>query len=526
MRQAASPKRPKLNLKAFEQKLRLRRLRMKDYDRVVEMQLTCFPKMKPWLREQFASMLKLFPEGQLGVESNGCLVASSCSLIVDFDLYSEWHNWMLISDGGYIRNHNPTGDTLYGIEIMVDPAYRGMRLARRLYEARKKLCRERHLQRIVIGGRIPGYAVYRDTVSPREYVEKVKDISLYDPVLTTQLANGFTLQRLIADYMPSDEDSAGYATHMEWINLDYLPDARRHVHPVQVVRLCAIQYQMRPIANFDAFVQQVTYFVDMTSEYHCDFVVFPELLTLQLLSFTKTQRPGEAARKLADFTPKYLELFTRLAIKYNVNIIGGSQFTLEDDKLYNVAYLFQRDGRLGKQYKLHITPAERKWWGVEGGRTVDIFDTDRGRVAIHIGYDIEFPELTRIASKKGAQIIFCPFNSDERHGYLRIRYCAQARCIENHVYVVMSGGIGNLPFAEHADIHYAQSGILTPVDFSFSRDGVGAECHPNIETMVTHDVDIELLRRHKYTGTTQNWNDRRQDLYHLTYQEGRETVQV
>jgi len=146
-----------------------------------------------------------------------------------------------------------------------------------------------------------------------------------------------------------------------------------------------------------------------------------------------------------------------------------------------------------------------------------VFDTDRGRIAIIVCYDIEFPEIARIATKNGAQIIFCPFNTDERHGYLRIRYCAQARCIENHVFVATAGCIGNLPFVENADIHYAQSGIYTPADFSFSRDGIGAECMPNVETVVMHDVDIELLRRHKYTGTTQNWNDRRKDLYRVLY---------
>ena len=63
------------------------------------------------------------------------LVASSASLILEFDLYSDWHDWTKISGGGFIKNHDPEGDTLYGIEIMVHPEFRGMRLARRLYEA-------------------------------------------------------------------------------------------------------------------------------------------------------------------------------------------------------------------------------------------------------------------------------------------------------------------------------------------------------------------------------------------------------
>jgi predicted amidohydrolase len=101
--------------------------------------------------------------------------------------------------------------------------------------------------------------------------------------------------------------------------------------------------------------------------------------------------------------------------------------------------------------------------------------------------------------------------------YLRVRLCAQARCIENHLYVVIAGCTGNLPFVENADIHYAQSGIFTPADIAFARDGIAAECEPNIETIVMHDVDLELLRRHRYTGATQNWNDRRRDLYEVRF---------
>lgn len=82
---------------------------------------------------------------------------------------------------------------------MVDPEHRGMRLARRIYDARKQLVRERNLQGIVIGGRIPGYAAQQDEMTAHEYVQKVEDKTLHDPVLTAQLANGFELKQLIAD---------------------------------------------------------------------------------------------------------------------------------------------------------------------------------------------------------------------------------------------------------------------------------------------------------------------------------------
>jgi predicted amidohydrolase/ribosomal protein S18 acetylase RimI-like enzyme len=500
----------------FERKLRLRKLRKADFDRIVEMQLACFPRMKPWTKEQFESQIDIFPEGQICLTVKGSIVASSSSVIVDFDTHSEWHDWLKIADGGYIRNHDPRGDTLYGIEIMVDPKFRGLRLARRLYDARKQLCRSKNLQRIVIGGRIPGYKDYRKRFSAQDYVQKVIDKELFDPVLTTQIANGFTLRQLIPDYLPSDEDSGGWATHMEWVNLAYRSQERSLQH-VQNVRIGAVQWELRRIESFEEFAHQAEFFVDVGGDYHCDFVLFPELFTLQLLSLTKASRPGLAARKLAEFGDRYLTLFGRLAVKYNVNIIAGSTFSVERRKLYNVSYLFRRNGSVAKQYKLHITPAERRWWGVEGGSKLEVFDTDRGRIAICICYDIEFPELVRVAAKRGAQIVFVPFNTDVRQAYLRVRLCAQARAVENHVYVVLAGCTGNLPLVENADIHYAQSGILVPCDLPFARDGVAAECQPNVETIVMCDVDIEMLRRHRYGGSTTNWNDRRKDLYELCW---------
>jgi predicted amidohydrolase len=206
-------------------------------------------------------------------------------------------------------------------------------------------------------------------------------------------------------------------------------------------------------------------------------------------------------------------------MKYNVNIIGGSHLTVENDKLYNIAYLFRRDGSVARQYKLHITPGEARWWGVRPGKSVEVFDTDRGRIAILICYDVEFPELTRIAAAKGATILFVPFNTDIRSGYMRVRTCAAARCIENGIYAVLAGPIGNLPFVDGADIHYGQACILTPSDVSFARDGIAEEATPNVETMVVCELNLDTLRKNRRNGTVRPWMDRRTDIYSVTWHE-------
>jgi predicted amidohydrolase len=215
-----------------------------------------------------------------------------------------------------------------------------------------------------------------------------------------------------------------------------------------------------------------------------------------------------------------------LAIKYNTNIIAGSHFVVENGDLYNVSYIFKRNGTHAKQYKLHITPHEKKWWGVQPGDKVEVFDTDIGKVAILICYDIEFPELARIAISKGAKILFVPFNTEERRGYLRVRYCAQARAIENQVYVVMAGCVGNLPAVENMDIQFAQSGVFTPSDLEFHRDGIATEASANTEMLIFQDLDLHLLVRNREFGTVQTWKDRRNDLYRISYYEGKKKIVI
>ena len=148
-----------------------------------------------------------------------------------------------------------------------------------------------------------------------------------------------------------------------------------------------------------------------------------------------------------------------------------------------------------------------------------VFDTDCGKIAIQICYDVEFPELGRIATDKGANIIFSPFCTDDRQGYLRVRYCSQARAIENQVYTVISGTVGNLSDVANMDIQYAQSGIFTPSDFEFPRDGIVGECSPNVETVVVGDVDLEILRRNRRSGSVNQLRDRRDDIYHVVYKQ-------
>ena len=506
-----------IELAQYEKHMEIRKMEHGDIEEILIIQKLSFPGMEPWKRSQLESHLAIFPEGQIVAELDGKVIGSCSSLRMNFDEYDDRHTWNDVTNNGFITNHDPNGSNLYGIEVMVHPEYRRMKVGQRLYDARKELARELNIKSIIIGGRIPNYHIYKNEMSAREYVNAVEKHKIYDPVLSFQLMNGFSLMRINPNYLSDDKASAKYATLMEWNNVDYMPKSKRHFKSSYPVRICVVQYLMREINSYNDFAQQCEYFVDVASDANSDFVVFPEIFTTQLMSILHERSPSSAVRKLTEFTPQYIELFTDLAVRYNVNIVGGSHFVLEGDDIFNIAYLFRRDGSIEKQYKIHITPNERKWWGISAGDKVHVFDTDCGKVAIQICYDIEFPELARIATDKGANIIFIPFCTEDRRGFLRVKYCAQARAVENQIYTVISGTVGHLPHTENMDIQYAQSAIFAPSDFEFARDGIVGETNTNLEMVLIGDVDLEILRRQRQEGTVKHLEDRRHDVYSVKY---------
>jgi predicted amidohydrolase/GNAT superfamily N-acetyltransferase len=488
-----------------------------DFPEIIELSKICFPDTIPWTMPMLRSQHKLFPEGMQVIIYEEKIVGSATSLIINFDDYDDDHTWMEICDNGFITNHDAEGDTLYGIEAMVHPEYQGLKIGRRLYEMRRDLCIALNLKHILIGGRLPNYHVYSEKIGVRAYVKRVMEKKIKDPVLTFQLAQGFSIRRIIKDYLPDDKESEGYATLLEWKNFEYVPETKERSVMMKKVRICCIQYELRKIEKFEDFATQCEYFTDVASNYKSDFALFPELFTTQLLSLFdyKDMSPEDSIRKLDEYTDDYISLFSRLSIEYNINIIAGTHLQLEGDNLLNIAYLFKRDGTYERQNKVHITSNEAKWWGVRPGNEINVFNTDCGKVAINICYDVEFPEMARIACQKGAKIIFVPFSTDEKHGYLRVKLCAQARAVENQVYVATAGTIGNIPSVENMDINYAQSGIYTPSDFAFPPDAIAGECSPNLETVVIADLDLAALERTRNTGTVLNWKDRRNDLYEV-----------
>jgi ribosomal protein S18 acetylase RimI-like enzyme len=227
-------------------KLNLRNLKIADYADVKRIMNDVYSNAGgSWTKEEFKSQLKNFPEGQICIEDNGKLVAAAFTVVVNYSKYGDNHTYKEITGNGMLTNHDPDGDTLYGIDVFVDPNHQGIRLGRRLYDTRKELCETLNLRAIIMGGRIPGYKKHAKELSPREYIEQVKSKEIYDPILTFQLNNDFHIRKVMTNYLPDDKESKSYAVLLEWINVYYDESEKLFGDKKIVVRVGVVQWKMR-----------------------------------------------------------------------------------------------------------------------------------------------------------------------------------------------------------------------------------------------------------------------------------------
>lgn len=200
----------------------VRTTRPDDIPQIVELSDRIYPNAG-WKPEQLQKHLQVFPQGQLVAEDtrNGRIVGSASSLIILWDDYDVTLSYKDFTDNGYFTNHDPEhGQTLYGAEVMVDPQLQGGGIGKKIYSARRELCKSLGLRRIRAGARLRHYHQYADRMSPEEYVMRIVDGEIGDPTLSFQIKQGFRVLAVVRSYLPSDPESLGHAAVIEWINHD------------------------------------------------------------------------------------------------------------------------------------------------------------------------------------------------------------------------------------------------------------------------------------------------------------------
>jgi GNAT superfamily N-acetyltransferase len=201
--------------------IEVRNTRAEDIPAIIDLCRRVYPESPPWGETQLRSHLDIFPDGQwVAIDRNDGLVRGmAASLIVWWNDYDDDDDWRDFTDHGMFTNHDPeNGRTLYGAEVMVDPAAQGQGIGKQIYQQRRALAERLGLLRIRAGARLRGYHHYAGRMSAEAYVVRVVREELGDPTLSFQLHQGFHVMKVVRDYLRHDPESLGWAALIEWIN--------------------------------------------------------------------------------------------------------------------------------------------------------------------------------------------------------------------------------------------------------------------------------------------------------------------
>jgi predicted amidohydrolase len=274
----------------------------------------------------------------------------------------------------------------------------------------------------------------------------------------------------------------------------------------RTLSLAACQFEIRPVRDFEEFAGHVRALLDGARG--ADLVLFPELFTIELF----TSLAGWQKAPLSDlphidrYTRDYRDLFVHEARTRGQVILAGSHLVQAGGHPLNVAHLFEPSGRVHVHAKTHIFPAESAWGSGEGD-ALEPVDLGFAHVGVAICYEAEIPECASSYAERGVEVVLCPSFTLTEHGFWRVRHCAQARAIENQVYVAHCCAIG----APGAPLPggWGRSSILSPCDVPWPADGVLAQAEPNRESVIRAELDLDALFANRQTGAAPTFRDRR-----------------
>lgn len=192
-----------------------------DFDGLIDIQRECFPPPFPselwWNEEQLQNHVTRFADGALCVEVEDRLAGSITGLVVQWNPEDPDHTWSAITGDGYIRNHDPNGNTVYIVDISVRPSYRKLGLGKWLMLSMYEVVVAKKFERLLGGARMPGYHQVAGELTPEEYLTQVLAGDLSDPIVTFLLRCGRVPIRVVPNYL-DDEESGNNAVLMEWRN--------------------------------------------------------------------------------------------------------------------------------------------------------------------------------------------------------------------------------------------------------------------------------------------------------------------
>ncbi|WP_273151706.1 carbon-nitrogen hydrolase family protein [Methylophaga thiooxydans] len=277
------------------------------------------------------------------------------------------------------------------------------------------------------------------------------------------------------------------------------------------VTAAVAQYDVGFFSHWSEFETKLTQWVQEAASHGAKLLVFPEYGSMELASLFGKDVYSCLSKQLHEMQTIYAgyeALYTQLAKQFDVMILASTFPVIQvDGSFRNRANLFGVDGLIGYQDKLIMTRFENEQWLIQPGTEIKVIDTDIGRIAINICYDVEFPLIAYQQVKAGADVILAPSCTDTNAGFHRVRIGCQARALENQCFVLQSPTFGNAEWSEAVDVNTGRASIYTPVDYGFPDNGILTQgCH-DTEQWVYAELDLTEIAKVRQEGQVFNYRD-------------------
>jgi predicted amidohydrolase len=240
------------------------------------------------------------------------------------------------------------------------------------------------------------------------------------------------------------------------------------------VKVASVNHRPRGLKSAQENLDSFAKYINEAGEHKADIICLPEAMTLI----------GRGSDYLASAEPipgPSTEFLGKLAAKHKSYIVAGL-LEREGKAAYNTSVLIDRDGKLAGKYRKICLPRSEYDGGLAPGSEYPVFDTDFGKIAMMICWDVAYPEIARELSARGAEIILMPIWGGNET-------LCKARAIENQVPLVISS-------YDLRSAIYDQSGEAKAIAPSVAGKG---------SCVVYADLDLAGTMNWEWTG---NWRDR------------------
>lgn len=234
--------------------------------------------------------------------------------------------------------------------------------------------------------------------------------------------------------------------------------------------------------------------IEEAASHHADIVVLPEMWNTGYALDQLAELADENGQKTQQF-------LSELALKNQINIVGGSVAVRCGQSFFNTTYVYDQKGNLISSYeKVHLFGLMNEDRYLKAGQKENHFELAGVPSASFICYDFRFPEWIRTVARYGTDILYFPAEWPSKR-IKQWEIMLRSRAIENQAFVVAVNRVGT----DLANSFNGHSLVIDPL---------GRIIHDAGEVEQVSYAVIDLAQLAQVRGPIPVFKDRRPSLYH------------